>query len=62
MRCNRCHKDVDMLMESPHKGDNRQYCLDCYGILFPPGWTEEIPLTDEDGETWFISREDLDGS
>lgn len=41
LTCNRCGKEDTMMVDAPHLDDPRQYCVECYAILFPPGWTNE---------------------
>lgn len=47
LTCNRCGKEDTMMVDAPRLDDPRVYCIECYAILFPPGWTDEYqPLKD----------------
>lgn len=50
--CSRCGKKDTMLMTSPWPDDQREYCMKCYTLLFPPGWTTDYqPLIDPEGKS-----------
>ena len=49
LTCNRCGKEDTLMVDAPHLSDPRVYCVECYAILFPPGYTDEDELTDFDG-------------
>lgn len=47
LTCNRCGKQDTMMVDAPRLDDPRVYCVECYAILFPPGWTDEYqPITE----------------
>jgi len=47
LTCDRCGLEDTLMVDAPRLDDPRVYCIDCYAILFPPGWTDEYqPLSD----------------
>lgn len=41
LTCNRCGKEDTIVVDAPRLDDPRVYCVECYAVLFPPGWTDE---------------------
>lgn len=65
LTCNRCGKNDTMMVDAPHLDDPRQYCIECYAILFPPGWTDDElawnPSASTAGEDTRAYGDEVDG-
>lgn len=57
MTCNNCGKEDSMMVDAPRLDDQRVYCVECYAILYPPGWTDEPRHKIETTDQYRVTRD-----